>query len=539
MLFRKPMVSPESPDVALVSASLSGNREAFAFIVSRYQSLICSLAYSATGNLTLSEDLAQETFVTAWKELSRLKEPQKLRSWICGIARNVINNFLRREGTKPIHTAEPLDAAKDIAASEPAMADKVIAREEEAILWRSLAQIPETYREPLVLFYREGQSIDRVAAELELTEEAVRQRLTRGRRLLAEEVTAFVEGTLKRSAPGTAFTLGVIAAIPALNVSATAATLGATAAKGSTTAKAAGLMGLFGAIVSPILAIFGTWVGYKMSLADANSDRERAFVRTFHRRLTAIIICFTVLFAVLMFGAKPILHQHPRAFVISLFLLTAIYLGASVILAMWSFRIRRTIIRDAQLDPAVMQKSRPVMEYRSDITLFGLPLYHLRLGGGVVAQKPVKAWIAVGDCAFGGLFAFGGFAIAPISVGGCAIGLLPFGGCAIGLLPLGGLAMGLWSFGGFAIGWLAYGGCALAWKAAFGGTAIAHDFALGGLAHALSANNEVAKTFVQEQPFFRVAQVMIRHLAWMNLPWVIAMVYWWKRISKEKDKTGK
>ena len=64
------MSTAANNDAELVAASLSGNRDAFGQIVSRYQSLICSLAYSATGSLGTSEDLAQETFITAWKRLT-------------------------------------------------------------------------------------------------------------------------------------------------------------------------------------------------------------------------------------------------------------------------------------------------------------------------------------------------------------------------------------------------------------------------------------------------------------------------------------
>ncbi len=96
-------------DAELVAASLSGNCDAFGRIVSRYQSLICSLAYSATGCLGQSEDLAQETFIAAWKHLRQLREPAKLRAWLCGIARNRINNSLRREGREPLRAAEPLE----------------------------------------------------------------------------------------------------------------------------------------------------------------------------------------------------------------------------------------------------------------------------------------------------------------------------------------------------------------------------------------------------------------------------------------------
>ncbi|HSY74229.1 MAG TPA: RNA polymerase sigma factor, partial [Dongiaceae bacterium] len=162
-------------DTDLVSASLSGNRDAFGQIVSRYQSLVCSLAYSATGNLAASEDLAQETFVTAWKQLGDLREREKLRAWLCGIARNLINNSLRKHGREPSHRAESLEEISESHSPEPLPTEQTISNEEQAILWRSLEKIPEIYREPLVLFYREHQSIETVAANLELTEDNVKQ----------------------------------------------------------------------------------------------------------------------------------------------------------------------------------------------------------------------------------------------------------------------------------------------------------------------------------------------------------------------------
>ena len=102
----------------LVAQSLGGDRDAFGQIISRYQSLVCSLAYSATGSLSQSEDLAQETFITAWKRLGHLRERDKLRAWLCGIARFLIGKALRRDGREPIHAAEPLDAADESPAPE-------------------------------------------------------------------------------------------------------------------------------------------------------------------------------------------------------------------------------------------------------------------------------------------------------------------------------------------------------------------------------------------------------------------------------------
>jgi RNA polymerase sigma factor (sigma-70 family) len=220
-----------------VSASLSGNRDAFGQIVARYQSLVCSLAYSATGSLSQSEDLAQETFVAAWKQLAGLREPEKLRAWLCGIARNLIHNALRKQGREPSHQAESLDEIFESHSPEPLPIEQTISNEEQAILWRSLERIPEIYREPLVLFYREHQSIEAVAQNLELTEDAVKQRLSRGRKMLHEQVLAFVEGALEKTSPGKKFTLGVVAALPLLATTAKSATAGATAAKGSAALK--------------------------------------------------------------------------------------------------------------------------------------------------------------------------------------------------------------------------------------------------------------------------------------------------------------
>ena len=144
MMTTKIMTAGVNNDAELVGGTLAGNREAFSQIVSRYQSAHpCSLAYSATGSLGQSEDLAQETFLTAWKHLRHLRERDKLRAWLCGIARNRINNFLRREGREPIRDAAPL-RKKFPNRTRPnrAPGDQAISNEEAAILWRSARTHP-------------------------------------------------------------------------------------------------------------------------------------------------------------------------------------------------------------------------------------------------------------------------------------------------------------------------------------------------------------------------------------------------------------
>ena len=260
----------ERNDADLVADSLEGRRDAFRQIVERYQTLVCSLAYSATGNVSQSEDVAQETFISAWKDLRLLRQPEKLRGWLCGIVRNQAHRNRRDAGREPVRNAAPLDEAVASPAAEALPSEQAVSREEEAILWRSLERIPETYREPLILFYREHQSIEHVAAELELSEDAVKQRLSRGRKLLQEEVQAFVENTLHRTAPGQAFSGAVLAALPlAAGASATAgAGLGA---KGTAVAKS----GLLAAWLWPLLGIFAGFAAQWAMFSGGPNERAR------------------------------------------------------------------------------------------------------------------------------------------------------------------------------------------------------------------------------------------------------------------------
>jgi RNA polymerase sigma factor (sigma-70 family) len=524
------MTAEEQSDTELVSRSLAGDRDAFSSIVSRYQTLICSLAYSRIGNLGQSEDVAQETFITAWKHLRLLREPAKLRSWLCGIVRNRIHKSLRREGREPAHNAESLQMVDDWPASESLPSEHAVSLEEEAILWRSLERIPESYREPLILFYREQQSIESVARSLELSEDAVRQRLSRGRKLLHEEVLAFVESALERTNPGKAFTLAVLATLPILSTSAKAATLGAAAVKAGATAKGAAALGLFNAIFTPVLGLLGPWLQYRVFLAAAKTDKERKSIRSYFRRLLGLILGLAVLLAALIIFGRKFVGTHPLLFAAALIGLVVAYAAAAVRMGAWACRMFREL-REERAAPGESWPQQP-WEYRSKLELLGLPLVHVRFKRSALQRTPVKAWIAAGDFAFGLLFAFGGLAIAPISVGGIAIGLMPWGGAAVGLFAIGGFALGGWVFGGFALGWQAFGGCALAWNAAMGGLAIARDFALGGVAHAAQANSEIASQFMKTSPFFKRMELLSHYVGWLNLLWLIPLIGWWRMLAR-------
>jgi RNA polymerase sigma factor (sigma-70 family) len=261
-------------DSELTARALEGRRDAFAQIVFRYQALVCSLAYSATGSLSQSEDLAQETFIAAWKGLRTLRDPEKLRSWLCGIARNIIAGAVRSGKQEPANAAAPIEAVVDLPSPDSLPVDRAISHEEESILWRSLEHIPILYREPLILFYREGQSIEIVARELELSEEAVKQRLSRGRKLLKMEVESFIEAALRQSTPGREFTSAVVAGLPIMSLP--FGVLGTAASKGVAAAKTGSLMSILAGMLAPALGALGGIFSMVGTVKSARSAQERS-----------------------------------------------------------------------------------------------------------------------------------------------------------------------------------------------------------------------------------------------------------------------
>ncbi len=180
-------------DAELVARSRANDTGAFGALVERHQRLVFGVALARCGDPVLAEDVAQEAFVTAWRELKDLRDVERVGAWMAGIARNLAATASRKrarggEGAAAIAT-EPVAA---VATPE----DEALEREDRELLARALAEVPEAHREALVLFYIEGESIANIAAVLDVREDLVKQRLSRGRKALRENVANRVERAL-------------------------------------------------------------------------------------------------------------------------------------------------------------------------------------------------------------------------------------------------------------------------------------------------------------------------------------------------------
>jgi RNA polymerase sigma factor (sigma-70 family) len=262
--------------------------------------MVTGLIYAGCGDLHRSEDLAQDTFISAWKSLSGLRDAAKLPAWLCQVARHRLLDDARSTQRHDARLAKAFHERADTQATDASPEEHVLSAEERELLWHTLREIQQPYRETLVLYYRQGKSAADVALATDTTEANVRQRLARGREMLREQVAAMLERNLVRSAPTATFAAAVIAALPALiPQTASAAAVGVVAAKGTAAAaKGTGLLALAAMWIGPVMGILGGALGTWSSIRSTEHPRER----TFMKRQAVLVWIFVVTAMAVMFG---------------------------------------------------------------------------------------------------------------------------------------------------------------------------------------------------------------------------------------------
>lgn len=272
----------DGSDAELARAARRGDKRAFVEIVARYQAMVCGIALGILGDFSASEDAAQEAFLTAWRKFHELRDPECLRAWLGQIARNAALGYLRRRRGE-----DSLEHASALPDDSPTPHESAMRDEEAALVRESLANLPETYRLPLVLFYRDGQSTKTVAESLGISEEAVRQRLSRGREILRDRMSGLIETALTRSRPTAVFTMTIAATIGALTApSAVAGTVFA-ASTAASTASVSGAAQILTAmstsknllVSAALIAVVCVPVGYYARTESAPAAEREVFSR--------------------------------------------------------------------------------------------------------------------------------------------------------------------------------------------------------------------------------------------------------------------
>jgi len=168
-------------EAAIVQRARQRDEAAFALLVDRYGQMVLSLTFSSTQNPVEAEDLAQETFLVAWRSLPRFRGDAAFSTWLYGLARSRCADHARRAAVRPRlarHASTTL---------EPAAADPTVSGTAGAIL-RAAAALPLIQRQAVLMRDVQGLTYDEIAAVQGVPVGTVRSRIAAGRSRIADEV---------------------------------------------------------------------------------------------------------------------------------------------------------------------------------------------------------------------------------------------------------------------------------------------------------------------------------------------------------------
>ncbi len=155
--------SPAPDDGVLVTRALRGDTDAFAQLFDRYARLVRAVVWDAGNDWATIQDLTQECFLRAFRQLETLRKREQFRYWVTGIARQLVRETRRRR----IH--EHLPDPNDLPDSETNALDE---RDEMEQVLRLVDRLPESERLAIRFFFLRERNITETARFLELSRSA-------------------------------------------------------------------------------------------------------------------------------------------------------------------------------------------------------------------------------------------------------------------------------------------------------------------------------------------------------------------------------
>lgn len=151
-------------DAQLVSRSLHGDTAAYGRLVERYQSAVYATAYYYAGRYGAAEDIAQEAFFAAYRNLPRLDDPNRFGPWLKEITCRTSANWLRKHG-KRLRNETPLPYRRTVSIEDARLGPRGVMEQSERYerLQLAIDSLPERYRLPVVLRYLQELNYDEIA----------------------------------------------------------------------------------------------------------------------------------------------------------------------------------------------------------------------------------------------------------------------------------------------------------------------------------------------------------------------------------------
>jgi len=178
----------EMDDWALVGRAQTGDTDAFALLVIRYQRPVVHFCRRMLASEQDAEDVAQEVFMRLHRSLGRLRPDAKFSTALFGIARNLSLNFIRDMKRRGRGKGQTLESAPELAAAARLPSEEVHRKEVEAHIEMAMAALSEDHRMALHLREAEGLDYDAIAQIMKCRRGTVKSRLARAREQLRQHL---------------------------------------------------------------------------------------------------------------------------------------------------------------------------------------------------------------------------------------------------------------------------------------------------------------------------------------------------------------
>jgi RNA polymerase sigma-70 factor (ECF subfamily) len=160
----------EKTDQQLISDYLSGDENALSEIIGRYLKPIFSFIYRLTSNPQDAQDITQETFIKAWRNLKKYKTGESFRTWIFTIAHNTAIDWLRKKRNlvfSDFENSKGENFLEENIADTSLLPDEIIIQNEnKQLIEDALSKLPPTYKEVIILHYMNELTFDEIGQVL-------------------------------------------------------------------------------------------------------------------------------------------------------------------------------------------------------------------------------------------------------------------------------------------------------------------------------------------------------------------------------------
>ncbi len=167
--------------------AIEGDKAAFGKLIEAFQGPVYNLAYRMLNNSGEAEEAAQEAFIRAWTKLDMYDPKRKFSTWLLSITSNYCIDQIRKRRALLLSIDEPLPPHPALTSDKAQGPEAQMASsEQQDLVQRLLQELPEEYRTAVILRYWQEMSYEEIAETTGSTVSAIKSRLFRARKQLAE-----------------------------------------------------------------------------------------------------------------------------------------------------------------------------------------------------------------------------------------------------------------------------------------------------------------------------------------------------------------